>query len=673
MSNELKQASIQEKCVATYTKNMEYFKEHFPDLEKKLTTFNHAIEFDMYEPNWELEYKDNKYFDLHNIKDKYFYYNINTLEDAKKVTDNVKTDDSNSFSLIKGVLLRKDAKPTEKFMDDPISHLYPMYKYMFKHNTQLNDYKKIEKFMFIGTGIGLHIPMICEKIKAKTYLIVEPNLEIFRLSLFTADYTNLLKDPEDLFFSVAEKPDEFYKTFKKFYAKFNFLNYRLKFNCVSENYHNYFDFIASFINDMDPTRFPFSIMLTSLQRIFDYKNEDYKFLEYNEKILNKHPVCIVAPGPSLEKNIKWLEKNQDRFIIVALGAALKKLDKHNIIPNIITSVDPHKIVENQLDVNEKTYKNSILLCSTNIHPEVVEKFDKENVFMYPVLYNFGFNNSYPLGGATVGEVTYALTLILGAKELYLLGTDVALDPETGASHTKEHIHYKTRDKLQKTDIKEFTNIKSDDLVEVKGNFIDTVFTTRLFQQVINQYNSYTKQLKKDQKIYNLSNGAYLNDTEPLKIEDLLTDKMVHFDKEALQEELLEEFNNNKNNWFTENELKILKKDLSYMEKGLKNIKKYKKLKFKNYDEFQYQKLGLIIEQKELLDKKLIFNSLPSILSSYYAMTETFIYNFFESQSILKSDKKVVNAINRYWTEIYENIFLSVIKMHKKTLNKKKEA
>ena len=49
----------------------------------------------------------------------------------------------------------------------------------------------MDKFIFMGTLLGRHIPKIANKINASSYLILERNLEIFRLSLFTVDYTIL--------------------------------------------------------------------------------------------------------------------------------------------------------------------------------------------------------------------------------------------------------------------------------------------------------------------------------------------------------------------------------------------------------------------------------------------------------------------------------------------------
>ncbi len=80
----------------------------------------------------------------------------------------------------------------------------------------------------MGTLLGRHIPRIAKKIDARSYLVLERNLEIFRLSLFTVDYT-ILAEKSGVIFSIM---DEYSKTEKKRYIKF--------LNSYKEVQNNYF-------------------------------------------------------------------------------------------------------------------------------------------------------------------------------------------------------------------------------------------------------------------------------------------------------------------------------------------------------------------------------------------------------------------------------------------------
>lgn len=648
--------NIEQKCIETYQTNIEFLEENFKEVAKKISLLNRAIDNSVFQVNWELEYKeDGKYFDLLNIKNDYFYYGINTNDDSDLVVKNYKFDEKNSFNNVRFINPPKNYKVENDIVEYGYQHLFPIINFINKHSNKEHDYRRIDKFIFLGTGLGMHIPKLASKLKSKSYIIIEPNIELFRLSLFTTDYTKLLDDPQDLFLSVGQTDAEFEKTFNAFYNKFSLLNYRFKFHCVTESYHKYFDLIANILNVKDPLNFPFNVQLKSLKRNVDYLYDNYKVAIYDYSALKRFPACIVAPGPSLEKGgIEWLKTNKDKFLIIALGASLKKLEKNGIKPDIITSVDPHDITKNQFELEDENFLNdTIFLCSTNTHPDIVEKFEKKNVCFYSVMFNIINKYQSPLGGTTIGEITYALALIFGIKELYLFGTDVALDPDSGASHSKEHIHYHKKE-LKKTELKEFNAITNDDLVEVDGNLRDKVFTTRKFYTVINHYNQFSMQYKNTQKVYNTSDGAKLNGIEPIEYKDINTSRKV-FDKKNLNTTLQDIFSKFSQEGFSDDNRSDAENDLEVIKKILQNIKKYKKNKFKTYDKFQYDRLGLIIDNVAL-SKNLQFSFTLYITNSYMQVVDNMIYNFFEKDLKNKSNKTYINTLNNYWLSPYEKIY-----------------
>lgn len=53
-----------------------------------------------------------------------------------------------------------------------------------------------------------------------------------------------------------------------------------------------------------------------------------------------YPAVIVSAGPSLDKNVNLLREYQGRIFIVAVDAALNTLSKHDIVPDLIVTIDP---------------------------------------------------------------------------------------------------------------------------------------------------------------------------------------------------------------------------------------------------------------------------------------------------------------------------------------------
>ena len=564
--------TIEEKAVKLYNKNILFLQKNFRAVYDKINLFEQAIENGLYKEIFALEYKDDSYFDLYLEETDTFLYGENSDEYSDKITQTVKFDRNNAF-----VNTRKTNLIITKFkLDDNVgesSHSYftPIRNYINKNRKKKEaKFNKIEKFIFIGTGLGLHIPKIAQKIKSKVYLIIEPNIEIFRLSLFVTDYTNLVEDVDNIYFSIADDDNEFIGKFNSFYYNYKQLNHIFKFNIFMDSYNDYFGKIANTLLQLDPLAFPYSIKFASADRLLMNLKNNYKFLDYSKPLLKGYKVCLVAPGPSLNKTIQWLEENHNKVIIVSLGAAVRRLARSNIVADIITSVDPYTVVLTQFEnLDEKFYKNSIFLCASNTHPEVLDLFNKDKIFMYPVIVNIGVENLQTISGITVSEVSYALLLLLGVKELYLFGIDAAFDQESGSTHVKEHGSY-SKKILQKTDLLQKLSITQDNIIEVEGNKTDTVFTTMHWSAIIGHFREHTKRLNKNTTVYNTSFGAKFEGIPAIDIEEInINDKI---DKEALNIEIKSIFNDNYLTGLDDEVIEKLTKDLETTKKILKILK-----------------------------------------------------------------------------------------------------
>lgn len=68
-------------------------------------------------------------------------------------------------------------------------------------------------------------------------------------------------------------------------------------------------------------------------------------------------------GLSLEKEIQFVKRNQDSFLIVCVAAILKILEKYEIIPDIIITSDSSAIIKEQFNVDKKYYNDSVIFAS----------------------------------------------------------------------------------------------------------------------------------------------------------------------------------------------------------------------------------------------------------------------------------------------------------------------
>lgn len=150
------------------------------------------------------------------------------------------------------------------------------------------------------------------------------------------------------------------------------------------------------------------------------------------------PVILVSAGPSLEKNVEELKNVSGRALIWCADAALPTLLAHDIVPDLVASVDSAKDMECFSDPRSFSIP---LLGSTNTRRELMERskgtkiwgFDHEQILLMMKRAGIPLPQvPYYLG---VSTAMYAAAVELGTRVLILVGQDLAF-AESGASHAK---------------------------------------------------------------------------------------------------------------------------------------------------------------------------------------------------------------------------------------------
>lgn len=602
---------LQQTLQEIYLNNLNFFKQYYPSIYKKIVTFENSNT-----ENYSIDFVDDK-FQLVDLVKKTNFYENEPFTDAINRINNY--DLSSAFNLIKIELLEK-----RNHYEEEVN----AYEYLNEFISNFQDINlEINKFIFIGTLLGIHINDFHKFINAKAYLIIEPNIEIFRLSMFLTDYKILTLNSE-LFFAVNEDESNLKKTIS------NFLNYKFEFNNLIhyELAHKInepiIDQVTLILTHLGEMRYPFSDYLVSLNRFNTYliKNKNhllnlskvYNFLE------NKN-VLFLGAGPSLEQHLDYLFLNRNKFIIVAVAATLKILETKNIIPDIIITVDGQRLIAEQFNVNKFMYENSIILSSIKLDENLYNILKNSKLYFFQNSLNL-FTNLGFITGVTVGDMGIDILLRLGVKNLYLLGIDAAIDSKTGKTHTSKHISSKNID-LNKVDEK--IDFKKT-IIYVKGNFQDDVPTFLEYKEMIEEIDEKFENLNKEYRIYNLSNGAYFKNTIPLKIEEIKIKEII--DKNLFQNEFLLNLDTiskqDLNNIFVKEfnveekiltKLNLLKKDISFFDE-FKNIqkkypnsilvnilKKYFKLILPYYRFIKNEDIAnkILIKQLEKVLKKLV--------------------------------------------------------------------
>ncbi len=539
---------IEQKAITTFQNNLLVLSEKYPEVFKKVDILSQAIENGSYKERYALEYK-NGYFDVADTVSGEWLYGSSSVEAAKKAASEI------NYQKDQGVIetfynynftdeavqyANKENPTTSKFV-----LIAPVVSFATKLLPKTTTMKQIFKFIFFGVGLGLHLETIHDKIHSYMYLIIEDNLELFRLSLFVTDYTKIANESE-LYFAIMEDDTGLKNAFEGFYHNSFIRNNYLKYYIFYPEYRQKIAQIQNFIvTQSSNTYLQDRLLLKNIKTIKTIKKR-YNFFDitkrYKNTIFNEKPIVLIAAGPSLGKNIQWLKKNTPFVTIVALFMTSIILEKHGIKPDIVVHVDEQSNpVKNTLSKMQSTsfFDSSLFFLSPSVDMELFLSItSKENIFLVEDRTNYRFNKG-KLEAYSVGEIGYALSLIFGAKEIYLLGLDLALDSKTKQTHSTGHLSSKGKNEVKDATSSENVSLRGSEFL-VKGNFLDKVPTTPLFDVSIFKVNDFTHTFKQEnQTIFNLSDGAYFENTVPKRAKE--TDLQIFKKKSTSYTEKLRVF------------------------------------------------------------------------------------------------------------------------------------
>ncbi|MCH9812763.1 MAG: DUF115 domain-containing protein [Epsilonproteobacteria bacterium] len=643
--------AIEVEALTNYEKNLEYFSKNKPDIFRKLQLFDMGLSHHDIVPKYDLEYKDEGYFDVKNLRSNSYLYDRDSIKYAQKsaAAINYKKDalvfngilDYNVPDAQIKALKEAKSQRQQRIDGSSIKEILPIMHYAMKLAPKDTTMKKIDKFIFIGTGLGTHIVQIAQKVKASEYLIIEDDLELFRLSLFTTPYYALVKSA-NLYFSVGQNENDFTITMGGYLEGSFFNNRYLKYFHFPAHSTHKIKLIQNSLAAQTHLTFPYDIQLDKYLRPLARMKEGYKTIDVSKKfptsIFSQKPVLLLAAGPSMKKNLPWIAKNQDKFILVAVSAVLKTLHEHQITPDIVTHIDGIETEGNSCMVHFEGFdvgaflEDTLFIFGPHTPESLLAMLNKENIFFYEN-FTFYYNNFGSITAPCIGSTSILLALQLNAKALYLLGIDLALDQVTGQTHTDDHEYNDTHD-LSNSDEIDYNISLRNNIIPIKGNLREKVYSTPLFQVSVQSLFKNIPSLKDDfQKVYNLNDGAYLEQTIPTKIDEVNIAQYTAFDKALLHEALSRLLETKSQTYLDKEDTASLKRRLKNAQKVMKDFKAYEKKHFSNEDQYLYDLLGVVSSTLKLHGRE--GNNLALVFSSYFQYVLPYIIDIINTKEVTK--------------------------------------
>ncbi len=661
------QIQLQNALTTTFLANLVFLSEYDKDLYHRVDELSKMIENGTYEEKYHLEFiMEDGDFDIYDVVNEKYLYDRQPTKKNKELINKVNFDEKQSIFDIQGYFTIKDQVELdfdnrfslEKLNDLNMLSLKDAQDYTRFTNEYLDirsrKFKRIDKFIFMGTLLGRHIPKIAEKIDASSYLVLERNLEIFRLSLFTVDYTILAK--KSAVFSIMDNIEDEEKNIYKFLNSYRIDNYFLKISTTNININRYIDIVLNMLSILNPTAYDYNRRLyVHVNRTTKKLERNYNFLDFtkikqDQNLFKNKPILYIAAGPSLDEKINWVKDNQDKFFIICIGRALKKLLDNNIRVDIVVTLDEQEFLsQTQFDdeTMSKMSKNTIVFASSITNDNLIKKFKGNNLYIFEVFNSLLLNNM-AFNGFSIGEIAFEIILLLNPKEIYILGLDLALNQKTGASHSNEDTFATTKLNLNEVQDRSEFHLRGS-LIKVKGNFNKEVFTTPLFYSSIKFMDDKIKQKHKNTKVYNLSsNGAKFSKIAAKKVNDI---DLNIYNNYLPNLNLVNEFFKNNSYKELNSEAKLfINKEIKFLEDNFVNKLAISK-KNMSFIDFLNDTQNLL---EELSNNN--YNNLYNILYSYCELYFPYLSYYFNNKKLKSENKKVLSI-----AQIFEKHTNQIIK------------
>ena len=309
---------------------------------------------------------------------------------------------------------------------------------------------KIEEYapiMIIGLSNGTHIRRIMEEAPTTSnILIYEPSFEVFRRAMEEVDLSFLFQENIPVGIIVEGLNEKERDAF--FYYFISVDNMASLKYYISGNYVKLFpEEVESFIKHLRKYLYDIEVGWETTLRYTDinakntFYNLPHLYEGYNVADLcgllpADIPAIIVSAGPSLNKNILDLKKAVGKACIIATDTAMKPLLNAGIVPNMFVIVDGLKpaVLFEHKDLSKAAM---VTMTGVSIEPMKMHKgkkffYNSGSMFENQILTELSEKeqkNRMLTNLATAGSVAtsaYSLAVVMGAKNVILVGQDLAM-------------------------------------------------------------------------------------------------------------------------------------------------------------------------------------------------------------------------------------------------------
>jgi hypothetical protein len=463
----------------------------------------------------------------------------------------------------------------------------------YPDNTGLNRYpsfgeKEIPLLIVFGSRLGWHLPRLLAEYKIRHLVVIETDLDAFRLSAFFQDYVQLTRlahdKGTDLIFIVQSEIEKIARSLTGAMLRTGGLP-------------QFFIHGASLFYGVDDTEMVTRIRETIMETMWElffgmgYFDDELVTIRHTfsnlkqgipiyrrPRTIPKDAVAfIVGSGPSLDGLIPLLREYGDRAVIFSCGTALAILHRMGIKPDFHVEKERQNIIA---EVIQKSISNDMeFLKGVNfiglspVYPEVFNMFDRYGMIVKAAdtmgaILNHGGGVPHEVilnGQPTVTNTAIDFALSAGFKNIYLFGVDFG-SKDKEKHHSKHTVYMNLmpeEDHLKKI----LAHQPANDII-VPGNFGGEVHANKVLS-FARPMMGHSISMYPDAKVYNLNDGALIEHAIPLPPEDFAKTWTGGCDKRAIVEAAMSTFEPQQ--WDLEELQKVLMERIDSFISGVEEV------------------------------------------------------------------------------------------------------
>lgn len=370
--------------------------------------------------------------------------------------------------------------------------------------------------VFLGIFTGLHIMYYLNRTAVRDVFLIEPDMDRFVLSCFFLDYQQLENRLGHLLLHVGPNAPQFPIDTLIGLAPITASSWvRLLTAYPDGKFDDIINRVGlrwrSLVEIFVPCERELKNLVNGLHNI----RNGLPLLHTPPALSANATIAVVASGPSLNADMEWLKRNQDRLIILASISCTRVLKENGIRPDfqctLDTEIDEPLMEQLQLDPEIP------LVAYYKLNPELAKSFGKvlllhEDNKANAVRFLHSFAHTHP----TTGNLMAALAAWCKPYQLLFLGLDLGYrDPNL--SHVRGGWHD------DKEGAGHFEETGNREHLHVAANFTESegqILTMSYYNNARCGVESAIAPLQEHSRILNLADGARIEGAQPMRNAEL---------------------------------------------------------------------------------------------------------------------------------------------------------